>query len=189
LVSIDFGVKQSAFRGNSVVNGGGIFATKNWTSYSPNFVLVPIISPHFFLESLMDDRGSRTWVSQWVSSPVLEEEPCRGCLSLASVYRSGNLHAKARSRALEAEVRDTPAGAYCLMCFLELPSCPECGKNPTSHIEYPCIDCELKEMERDRASSGGRVSSNTYRGWSTKYHGVLSDGSGSKGRYWRKVGG
>jgi len=109
-------------------------------------------------------------VAQWRSAAVVPGEPCRGCLSLSHVHRTGHLHAMVRSNALKNEVRETEAGAYCFACYLSLPICKVCGARVTSHAEYPCVDCELEMEAETQRESGGRTASPTYRGWSVIYN-------------------
>lgn len=95
--------------------------------------------------------------------------------------RYGGASNMARVRLLCNAVRETEAGVYCAQCFAELPPCPICGENPTSHAEYPCVKCELLWMSAERAASGGREASPTYRGWSVGYNGKGQD-NGRKDR-------
>jgi hypothetical protein len=125
------------------------------------------------------------WEMQWSRSPVISEGPCRGCLHLSYVHRSGDLHVKIREIALSREVRDTDAGCYCKDCFLALPVCPVCNEEPTSHSEYPCLKCELNRDITVLRISGGRSESPTYRGWTPRYTGKNSDCCRSRSR--RKV--
>ena len=115
------------------------------------------------------------WGAQWKRAVRVEGEPCRGCLAYASVCRGGNEHVGIHARAREQEVRETGAGAYCAECFSALEGCPVCGVEPTSHVEYPCVQCEMVEESLACAASGGRNASPTYRGWSIGYNGKGED--------------
>jgi hypothetical protein len=123
-----------------------------------------------------------SWEKQWLSFPVIQDKPCRGCLHLSSVHRSGNIHVIIRKLALSKEVRDTDAGRYCKDCFVELPTCPICNKEPVSHSEYPCLKCELNRDITMFCISGGRSESPTYRGWTPRYVGKDSDYCRSRSR-------
>lgn len=115
------------------------------------------------------------WGAQWKRAVRVEGEPCRGCLAYASVCKGGNEHVGIHARAAAQEVRETGAGAYCAECFSALKACPVCGVEPTSHAEYPCVQCEMIEEGLACAASGGRTASPTYRGWSIGYNGKGAD--------------
>jgi len=122
------------------------------------------------------------WNKQWNEARVAFEEPCRGCLSLSYIFRTGNLHIKIKKMALAREVRDTSAGYYCEECFKALLPCPICRVEPVSHSEYPCPFCENKGDFFTRNLSGGRVCSPTYRGWSCTYNGKGQDNGRKRDR-------
>lgn len=85
-------------------------------------------------------------------------------------------------------MRETDAGAYCISCFLALPACPVCGREPTSHAEYPCVTCEITASVEQCVASGGREASPTYRGWSMAYNGDGADnGPYRRGRTTRRI--
>lgn len=122
------------------------------------------------------------WENHWKKAQIIPDEPCRGCLSLSTIYKSGNKHVSIRARAMQREVRDTPAGSYCKSCFEALPACPTCSDEPTSHSEYPCLRCETIIDTAIQNSSGGRRESPTYRGWSLRYNGKGQDNGRTKSR-------
>jgi hypothetical protein len=123
-----------------------------------------------------------SWKEQWLSFPVMPDEPCRSCMTLPGVTLA-YLSAKIRKTNLSRVVRDTSAGSYCLSCYEALPICSVCGNEPTSHSEYPCVTCEVKEIASGVELCGGRCSSPTYRGFSSCYKGDGADNRGEKHRF------
>lgn len=115
------------------------------------------------------------WEKEWNKAPIIEDEPCRGCLIIRSIYTGGHRNMSVRQRAMLKEIRETSSGAYCFDCFSILPACPTCGVVPSSHAEYPCVKCEMIAESSFRMLSEGRTSSSAYRGWSTSFHGKGQD--------------
>jgi hypothetical protein len=111
------------------------------------------------------------WDKQWNEAIVAFEKPCRGCLSLLVLHKSGNFHTQIKRLAVSREVRRTSAGYYCEECFKALQRCSKCRVEPVSHSEYPCPSCENKGDLLTHSLSGGRSHSPTYRGWSCIYEG------------------
>ena len=139
--------------------------------------------------SLLNPDYCPTWIKQWRDAPVVFHEDCRGCLADSGAQRMGGRYAAtAQYRMRECEVRDTPEGKYCAECFAALPACPVCGKEPSSHAEYPCLRCEMLARGEEYVKSGSRSASPTYRGWSMAYNGKGQDnGEYKRGRSSRRA--
>jgi hypothetical protein len=125
--------------------------------------------------SLLNPNYCPTWSTQWRRAPIAEGEDCRGCLADCAAQRMGGRYAASKYQLKECEVRETPEGIYCAECFAALPACPVCGKEPSSHAEYPCLRCEMLARGAECEKSGGRRASPTYRGWSMAYNGKGQD--------------